>query len=596
MDQSQTNENNNQSNLSSDKIIAEALGQLSLNEREQVYEEIHGVNAVVKETPHLISSKIQQFDRELALIATKPAYDLAWEQNMSYATDTKRRICFLRATRFDPKRAAQRFVDFLKYKNEIFGPNKLTKRITLEDLGHDGLKALQKGAQQVLTTRDTSGRVVVLGQPSIWLSKFQDYQDPFSTLTKIWWYIMTSIADDEETQQNGMVYISYFGGNPPQSSRNSSSSSGDDNINDDYEELRKRLLAYNSSYAHIMPVRSTSLHVCNNSQPSTASPNPILKTAYVFDSIIKVRIRNHHGSHTECQYKLMSFGIPIRDFPIDRKGNQNLNNHLKWIDRQRKKDAYLASKSSPSSLQTNNGLYDETNDTCYAVDIPSRADVLLGRGQPSYSHPGNKHFHEIIMNHYDDYTSCVQREGKSRMAENIVCIVQEYGGRFLKLDESVSGMWMEVSTTEARNKVTHNFRRLKEADLKKKNKNTKKQVGDNAAAAATGSVTVSTTSIAASSITSSTMSSSFDDIVDSASFMAPSSLLPASPYPQPQQQRLQQQELMFPIRGDNHDNKGNINKGNNTSNNNCNSDGGRGKRIKVLDLDSGFGFEDEIFD
>ena len=51
------------------------------------------------------------------------------------------------------------------------------------------------------------------------------------------------------------------------------------------------------------------------------------------------------------------------------------------------------------------------------------------------------------------------------MAEEIVVLIQNYGGRFLKRDEE-SDMWVEVSNLEARNKVSHSFRRKREYDVK----------------------------------------------------------------------------------------------------------------------------------
>ena len=66
---------------------------------------------------------------------------------------------------------------------------------------------------------------------------------------------------------------------------------------------------------------------------------------------------------------------------------------------------------------------------------------------------------------YDEYDSSTF-ESKTRIAEEIVVRVQEeYGGKFLKRDEE-KGMWMVVTNVEARNKVSHSFRRKREYDAK----------------------------------------------------------------------------------------------------------------------------------
>lgn len=99
-----------------------------------------------------------------------------------------------------------------------------------------------------------------------------------------------------------------------------------------------------------------------------------------------------------------------------------------------------------------------------AVDLPCKCDVLLGRGKPFNSHPGNKQLHEIVASFYKKYNGLLRAE-KTKLAEEIVFMVRGYGGNFLKQDEK-SGMWVAVSNLEARNKVAHGFRRKREFELK----------------------------------------------------------------------------------------------------------------------------------
>jgi hypothetical protein len=154
------------------------------------------------------------------------------------------------------------------------------------------------------------------------------------------------------------------------------------------------------------------------------------------------------GSHSECQYNLMSFGIPMQGFPVAIDGGIQLVNHVKWLERRRKKEEYL-SKNPPLEG---------------AVDLPSKTDVLLGRGRPFNFHPGNRLLHEIVENYYEQYNN-VPRDGKTRLAQEIVSMVHKYSGHFLKQDVE-SGMWVELSNIEARNKVNHSFRRKREFDQK----------------------------------------------------------------------------------------------------------------------------------
>ena len=145
----------------------------------------------------------------------------------------------------------------------------------------------------------------------------------------------------------------------------------------------------------------------------------------------------------------MTFGIPVKELPVSTgEGGLKLGNHLKWIERRRKKEAYLRTKHS---LPVG------------SVDIPSRSDVLLGRGRPFNVHPGNKRLHELVASHYEEYDLASSRSEKTKIAKSIVAMIQGYSGRFLKQDDEC-GVWVEVSDDEARQKVNHGFRRKREFD------------------------------------------------------------------------------------------------------------------------------------
>jgi hypothetical protein len=49
----------------------------------------------------------------------------------------------------------------------------------------------------------------------------------------------------------------------------------------------------------------------------------------------RVRCRTHFGSHTECQYALMSFGIMPDCLPVDTEGNKNCVSLNQWIEKRK---------------------------------------------------------------------------------------------------------------------------------------------------------------------------------------------------------------------------------------------------------------------
>eukprot|EP00980_Cylindrotheca_fusiformis_P012834 scaffold3169_cov107-Cylindrotheca_fusiformis.AAC.4 len=408
--------------LSVDEIIASELDRLSLKEREKVYEDVHGVSDLIHETPELISSCLEQMDREIDLINEKDAYEQARLQSQGYVTDRLFRLSFLRSTSFNPQEAAHRLVKHVRYKLETFGAEKLTKRsITLNDIGDESVQLIRRGCIQILPNRDSQGRVVLLSAPRFLESFFAESVDPFAIAIKAYWYLLSTLAEDEESQKKGIVTVSYSMDMPPQR-----------------EEGRKKMFWGATVVAQSLPLRLACLHFCYNS----SRIGPFLPVvAVAFRSVIRARIRIHQGSHSECQYKLMSFGIPIQEFPVTLDGGLQLANHEKWMEKRKKKEEYLE-KNPPI-----NG----------AVDLPSKHDVLLGRGKPFYSHIGNRTLQELVENYYARYNK-LEQYAKTRLAEDIVAVVHGYFGRFLKHDTE-SGMWVEVSNVEARDKVTHSFRR-----------------------------------------------------------------------------------------------------------------------------------------
>ena len=150
------------------ELLAKELNEMSIQEREQMYEEIHGVDEEFPETPESVAKSLAELDIELNQIKKKPAYDLALHLAEDYVTSRKFRLMFLRADRFQTKNAARRIISYFEYKLDLFGSDKLVRPITLDDLSADDLASLRSGAMQILRYRDKSGRAVVFECPKYW--------------------------------------------------------------------------------------------------------------------------------------------------------------------------------------------------------------------------------------------------------------------------------------------------------------------------------------------------------------------------------------------------------------------------------------------
>lgn len=147
-----------------DSLLASELNQMSLQERESQYEQLHGVEPVdiFQETPEFVQSKLQALEAELFKIKSKDAYEQALHMNRAYVEDPKFRLMFLRADRFNPAKAAARVVLFMEKKRRFFGVDSMCRSLTLDDLDKGDRDALESGFLQLLPVRDRAGRLVLI--------------------------------------------------------------------------------------------------------------------------------------------------------------------------------------------------------------------------------------------------------------------------------------------------------------------------------------------------------------------------------------------------------------------------------------------------
>lgn len=143
-------------------ILAQALSNLSLNDRAKAYEEMHGVDPGESETPEFVEAKLNQLQSCLESISPKTAFEEAQMASPTYVNSQKFRLMFLRADYFDPEKAAFRMVKFMEGKLKIFGRETLGRPLRLTDLRKDDVEFMEKGTLQLLPVRDRAGRAVFM--------------------------------------------------------------------------------------------------------------------------------------------------------------------------------------------------------------------------------------------------------------------------------------------------------------------------------------------------------------------------------------------------------------------------------------------------
>ena len=150
-------------------LLAQELYKLSFQEREKACSDVHGVSDDVEEPPDFVAERLAGLESALASIDSTPAsmdktnksvYDVAKEQDESYVKALDFQLKFLRADNFNPVKAAARMIKYLEAKQKLFGPDKLTQNITLDDFSAEDVEVARSGLGSLLPLRDQAGRFV----------------------------------------------------------------------------------------------------------------------------------------------------------------------------------------------------------------------------------------------------------------------------------------------------------------------------------------------------------------------------------------------------------------------------------------------------
>jgi len=228
------------------------------------------------------------------------------------------RLSFLRAERFDTKKAAMRFIEYFEEKRRLFGVDNLTTKIKIKYLDTETKNCLESGQVQLLPGRDRAGRAVIVGTTKLAIARGK-FLDQKSILRALW--VLCSIALEDLKNETGVVFVNYaIGGN-----RDDSSSGFSHEIRDWGNILRA------------LPLRVASIHWCvdNHKLKQTAYLSALMLGASNF-----VRVRCHAGSDMEVQYDLNTFGIPTDLLPVSMTGQVNLSRHNEFLRDRKKSEAY----------------------------------------------------------------------------------------------------------------------------------------------------------------------------------------------------------------------------------------------------------------
>ena len=121
-----------------------------------------------------------------------------------YVNDPMVRLRFLRAERYDPKKAATRFIKFLKFSQELYGDFVADRPVQLSDLKtREEKRALTNVSFQFLPFRDRSGRRVFVSVGTC------GYDIETKLRVKVFWYMCWVASEDIESQRKGLVIVGW---------------------------------------------------------------------------------------------------------------------------------------------------------------------------------------------------------------------------------------------------------------------------------------------------------------------------------------------------------------------------------------------------
>ena len=158
-----------------DSLLSRELFRLSMNERNAMEEEIHGVHCrAPQETPELLESSLKKLSSilesdQMIPPHQKQAYLRSQKIPTTYINSKEFRLRFLRLELFDVAKAAKKMVLFLDTAVFHFGDIVLERPVRLQDFDKKDLQMLRSGMVQLLPFRDQSGRrVLVVTNPSMY--------------------------------------------------------------------------------------------------------------------------------------------------------------------------------------------------------------------------------------------------------------------------------------------------------------------------------------------------------------------------------------------------------------------------------------------
>ena len=165
-----------------DLLRTRALLKMSHDERNEALADVHCL-VRRKNSESLITEDeyLDEMNGAMSKLETKTAYERA-KSPSAYCDNKAFKLGFLRAERFQPGPAARRLTLFFETKLEVFGVDKLAKKIDINDLdSQDKECLLESGYVNRLQEKDRAGRNII----RVWWPSQESTTNDFTLQNKV---------------------------------------------------------------------------------------------------------------------------------------------------------------------------------------------------------------------------------------------------------------------------------------------------------------------------------------------------------------------------------------------------------------------------
>jgi len=389
-----------------DDLLSRELLQLSLQDRNAINEEIHGVQTfALEETPEMLAEALRDMEIQLNNIPNKAAFDRSQQFPNTYVNSAEFRLRFLRSDLFHEQKAAKHMVKFLDLISELFGDFALRRQIQMSDFSREEMQVFRVGHLQLLPYRDRSGRRIFASVGGFGIHV------PLVTRVKILLYTMLAASEDVETQRKGITSIVWPGKKVPTEDRLS-------NVKVD------RIMFLKGVYESL-PVRTCSIHFCIPETPFFQ----VMRTLFILTMAqFTTRMKFHIGETVELQYCIKGYGVPIELIPLTDTGNIKTTYLKQWMKLRRIIEVMKMTEGA-------------NDNSISIIECPGSNDVVFRSGTSMSCHPGNVRFRCMVESKHE-IPSVVSQTTQAELAEQLIEEIEACEGRFLKWDNR--GYWTEL--------------------------------------------------------------------------------------------------------------------------------------------------------